>query len=203
MSFSGDKMKRNDKILQISLLSFGIILILATYFLYPTIKERQVAENKIVNEIEKDETADGEANLFQNIEYRGYYDFDKPFIVKSKEAHIKKENNDLVYMKYMMVTLYLADGRVVTITSDDGKYNKKTYDCFFKNNVKADDSEIVILAQNLDLIASSETASIYQDVHVKTNSGSMRADKVDYNFKTNYYKVSMFNDEKIKIKLIN
>jgi len=203
MSFSGDKMKRNDKILQISLLSFGLILILATYFLYPTIKERQVAENKIVNEIEKDETANGEANLFQNVEYRGYYDFDKPFIVKSKEAHIKKGNNDLVYMKYMMVTLYLADGRVVTITSDDGKYNKKTYDCFFKNNVKADDSEIVILAQNLDLIASSETASIYQDVHVKTNSGSMRADKVDYNFKTNYYKVSMFNDEKIKIKLIN
>ncbi len=196
-------MKKKEKILQIGLISFGLILILATYFLYPNIKERQIAESTIKNEIQKDEINEDKKNLFQNVEYRGYYDLDKPFIIKSEEAHIKEENSDLVYMNYMTVTLYLDDGRVITITSDEGKYNKKTYDCFFKNNVKATDSEVLIQAENLDLIASSETASAYQDVYLKTNSGSMWADKVDYNFKTNYYKISMLNDEKIKIKLIN
>ena len=106
-------------------------------------------------------------------------------------------------MSSMTVTLFMDDGRIVTITSDDGRYNKKTYDCFFENNVKATDSEVVISAQNLDLIASNETATAYRDVHLKTNVGSMKADKVDYNFKTNYYKISMLDDEKIKIKLIN
>ena len=196
-------MKKKEKILQIGLISFGLILILATYFLYPNIKERQIAESTIKNEIQKDEINEDKKNLFQNVEYRGYYDLDKPFIIKSEEAHIKEENSDLVYMNYMTVTLYLDDGRVITITSDEGKYNKRTYDCFFKNNVKATDSEVLIQAENLDLIASSETASAYQDVYLKTNSGSMWADKVDYNFKTNYYKISMLNDEKIKIKLIN
>tara|TARA_B100000029_G_C17539660_1_gene946175 strand:+ start:191 stop:781 length:591 start_codon:yes stop_codon:yes gene_type:complete len=196
-------MKKKEKILQIGLISFGLILILATYFLYPNIKEKQIAENTIKSEIQKDEINEDKKNLFQNVEYRGYYDLDKPFIIKSEEAHIKEENSDLVYMNYMTVTLYLDDGRVITITSDEGKYNKRTYDCFFKNNVKATDSEVLIQAENLDLIASSETASAYQDVYLKTNSGSMWADKVDYNFKTNYYKISMLNDEKIKIKLIN
>ena len=196
-------MKKKEKILQIGLISFGLILILATYFLYPNIKERQIAESTIKNEIQKDEINEDKKNLFYNVEYRGYYDLDKPFIIKSEEAHIKEENSDLVYMNYMTVTLYLDDGRVITITSDEGKYNKRTYDCFFKNNVKATDSEVLIQAENLDLIASSETASAYQDVYLKTNSGSMWADKVDYNFKTNYYKISMLNDEKIKIKLIN
>ena len=172
---------------------------MATYFLYPNIKERQIAESTIKNEIQKDEINEDKKNLFYNVEYRGYYDLDKPFIIKSEEAHIKEENSDLVYMNYMTVTLYLDDGRVITITSDEGKYNKRTYDCFFKNNVKATDSEVLIQAENLDLIASSETASAYQDVYLKTNSGSMWADKVDYNFKTNYYKISMLNDEKIKI----
>ncbi len=203
MPFGWNKMKKKEKILQIGLISFGLILILATYFLYPNIKERQIAESTIKNEIQKDEINEDKKNLFQNVEYRGYYDLDKPFIIKSEEAHIKEENSDLVYMNYMTVTLYLDDGRVITITSDEGKYNKKTYDCFFKNNVKATDSEVLIQAENLDLIASSETASAYQDVYLKTNSGSMWADKVDYNFKTNYYKISMLNDEKIKIKLIN
>jgi len=196
-------MKKNEKILQITLLSIGLTLVLATYFLYPNIKEKQLVQNQIEEKKEDLQIDDKKSNFFQNVEYKGYYDLDKPFIVKSDEAQVKIESPNLIYMSSMTVTLYMDDGRVVTITSDDGVYNKTTYDCFFENNVKATDEEIVILAQNLDLIASSETATAYKDVYLKTNAGSMKADKVDYNFKTNYYKVSMLSDETIKIKLIN
>jgi hypothetical protein len=196
-------MKKNEKILQITLLSIGLTLVLATYFLYPNIKEKQLVQNQIEEKKEDLQIDDKKSNFFQKVEYKGYYDLDKPFIVKSDEAQVKIESPNLIYMSSMTVTLYMDDGRVVTITSDDGVYNKTTYDCFFENNVKATDEEIVILAQNLDLIASSETATAYKDVYLKTNAGSMKADKVDYNFKTNYYKVSMLSDETIKIKLIN
>jgi len=196
-------MKKNEKILQITLLSIGLTLVLATYFLYPNIKEKQLVQNQIEEKKEDLQIDDKKSNFFQKVEYKGYYDLDKPFIVKSDEAQVKIESPNLIYMSSMTVTLYMDDGRVVTITSDNGVYNKTTYDCFFENNVKATDEEIVILAQNLDLIASSETATAYKDVYLKTNAGSMKADKVDYNFKTNYYKVSMLSDETIKIKLIN
>lgn len=196
-------MKKSEKRLQITLLSIGLILVLATYFLYPNMKEKQLAQNQTKEKKEDLQIDEEKSNVFQNVEYKGFYDLNKPFIVKSEEAHVKMENPDLIYMSSMTVTLFMNDGRIVTITSDDGRYNKKTYDCFFENNVKATDSEVVISAQNLDLIASNETATAYKDVHLKTNVGSMKADKVDYNFKTNYYKISMLDDEKIKIKLIN
>ena len=196
-------MKKSEKTLQITLLSIGVILVLATYFLYPNMKEKQIVQNQMEEKEEGLPIDDSKSNVFKNVEYKGYYDLNKPFIVKSNEAHVKIENPDLIYMRSMTVNLYMNDGRVVTITSDDGRYNKKTYDCFFQNNVRATDSEVVILAQYLDLIASKETASAYEDVYLETNTGSMKADKVDYNFKTNYYKVSMLSDEKIKIKLIN
>ena len=41
---------------------------------------------------------------------------------------------------------------------------------------------------------------IYNDVFLTNDKGSLRADKVDYNFETKYYKVSMFDNTKVKIK---
>ena len=44
--------------------------------------------------------------------------------------------------------------------------------------------------------------SIYNNVVVNNKNGHLKADKVDYNFESKYYKVSMFKNEKVKIKLI-
>ena len=102
----------------------------------------------------------------------------------------------------MRVTLDMDDGRVIIITSDKGRYNKVTYDCFFENNVKAIDGETTVLAENLDLLATEDSATVYNNVFLTNDKGSLRADKVYYDFETKYYHVSMFSDEKVKIKLI-
>ena len=44
--------------------------------------------------------------------------------------------------------------------------------------------------------------SIYNNVVLSSKNGTLNADKVDYDFNTKYYKISMFNDDKIKVKLI-
>ena len=59
-----------------------------------------------------------------------------------------------------------------------------------------------ILSDNLNLISSEDSASIYNNVVVNNKNGQLKADKVDYNFESKYYKVSMYKDERIKIKLI-
>ena len=82
----------------------------------------------------------------------------------------------------MRVTLYMNDEKIIIITSDDGKYNKVTYDCFFENNVKAVDGETIVLAENLDLLATSDVAIVYNNVFLTNDQGSLQADKVDYNF---------------------
>ena len=202
-------MTTNRKIVQLSLISIGFLLILVTYFLYPKINENKlfkenILENSIVetdDNITEDDVSDGRS-IFENIEYKGLYNINKPFTVKSKRAYVLEEETDVVYMTSMHVTLDMKDGRIIIITSDKGTYNKKTYDCFFENNVKITDSKTIVLAENLDLLATEDSASIYNNVILTSEKGSLRADKIDYDFETKYYQVSMFNDKKVKIKLI-
>ena len=192
-------MTTNKRIVQLSLISIGLFLILATYFLYPKfLKEKTVQDSKITTDITDSE----EHNTFENVEYKGLYDINKPFKVKSEKAYILIKNPDVVYMTNMSVTLDMDDGRVVIITSNKGKYNKVTYDCFFENNVKAIDGETTVLAENLDLLATEDSATVYNNVFLTNDSGSLRADKVYYDFETNHYQISMFSDKKVKIKLI-
>ena len=193
-------MKRKNKIIQFFLISVGFILLLATYYIYPNIKQNMIIKEKIVTEKEK--ISEKTINTFENVEYKGFYDIDKPFTVKSKNAYINEENPDVVYMDNMKVILFMNDSRVITITSLKGSYNKVTYDCYFQDSVRAEDGETVVLADNLDLLASNDTAVVYNNVYLTNKDGALIADKVDYDFEKKYYKVSMFGDKKVKIKLI-
>ena len=197
-------MTANKRIVQLSLISIGLFLILATYFFYPKmIKNKFLEEETVKHGVTKtDITGSKERNTFENVEYKGLYDINKPFKVKSEKAYILIKEPDVIYMTNMHVTLDMDDGRVIIITSDKGKYNKVTYDCFFENNVKAIDGETTVLAENLDLLATEDSATVYNNVFLTNDSGSLRADKVYYDFETNHYQISMFSDKKVKIKLI-
>ena len=197
-------MSKKQKKIQLFLVLFGLFLIFATYFYYPYMKRVKLAQNESTPdglEIIQEEK-DDESTSFRNVEYKGFYDLDKPFIIKSEQAYMLNEEPDVVYMSKMHVILYLSDERIVHITSDEGKYNKITYDCYFQKNVVAEDGETQILAKNLDLLATENTARIWGDVNLNYPAGSLKADNIDYNFETKYFKVSMFNNEAIKMKVI-
>ena len=195
-------MKKKQQRTQLLLILFGLLLIFGTYFYYPyVIKENQFFKSKTV-EKESEQTEDEQTSTFQDVEYKGFYDFDKPFIVKSEKAIMSNEEPDIIYMSNMHVTLYLNDGRVVEIFSDKGKYNKITYDCFFQQNVKAIDGETTILSDNLDLLATKNTVTIYNNVYLDYISGSLKADKINYDFDTKYFKVSMYDERKIELNII-
>jgi len=197
-------MTANKRIVQLSLISIGLFLILATYFFYPKmIKNKFLEEETVEDDLTKtDITGSKERNTFENVEYKGLYDMNKPFKVKSEKAYILIKEPDVIYMTNMHVTLDMDDGRVIIITSDKGKYNKVTYDCFFENNVKAIDGETTVLSENIDLLSTEKSATVYNNVFLTNDKGSLRADKVYYDFETKYYQVSMFSDKKVKIKLI-
>jgi len=195
-------MKANRKLIQIFLVSIGFLIIIGTYLLYPKIEKNRLKGSVVEDEqpLLKDDQNAG--SKFEDLEFRGFYNFDNPFVVVSDEAMILPENSDIVYMTNMKITIKMNDGRTITITGDKGKYNKVTYDCYLENNVFASDGETQILSDNLNLLSSKDTASIYNNVVVNNKNGQLKADKVDYNFESKYYKVSMFKDERVKIKLI-
>ena len=194
-------MKKQNKI-QLTLLLTGLMLFILTYIYYPNLNKNKFLKNKTVQEDEEVSLDSKRDTSFENVKYKGFYNLDKLFTVEAEKAYILSEETDVVYMNNMQVILHLNDGRIVNITSIKGKYNKTTYDCFFENNVRATDGETEIFSENLDLLAVKNSVEIYNNVILNYTTGSLRADKIDYNFETKYFKVSMFDDKTIKMKVI-
>ena len=195
-------MKKKQLGVQFTLVSIGLLLFALTYFYYPSIKKDKLLKDQSVN---KDFQKVGDINQstsFENLEYKGLYDLNKPFRVKSTEAYMLSQEPNIVYMKNMYVILYLNDNRIVEITSLKGRYNKENYNCFFEQDVLATDGDTIITAKNLDLLATKNIMKVYNDVNLDNATGFLQADKIDYNFETKYFKVSMFGDKAIKMKVI-
>ena len=194
-------MKKQQKI-QIALISIGLLLIISTYFYYPLMKKAELAKDQLQQkELKKNITRD-KRTFFENVEYKGLYDLNKPFIIKSEKAYILNEEPDIVYMNSMHVVLHLNDGRIVNIISNKGSYNKRTYDAYFQDEVKATDGETNIFADNLDLLATKNSVNIYNNVRLNDPTASFQADKVDYDFETKLFKVSMFDNNPVSMKVI-
>ena len=191
-------MKKKQLTTQIALVLIGSLLFALTYLYYPSMdKDKFLKKESIEKTVDE-----GQATFFTNIEYKGLYDLDKPFNIKSEKAYILDEKPDVVYMNKMHIILYLSDGRVVNIISDKGRYNKVTQDCFFEQNVEATDGSTKIFAENLDLLATKSSAEIYNKVNLNYTQGYLQADKIYYDFETKHFKVSMFDDKSIKMKVI-
>ena len=195
-------MKQKQKKAQIILTSIGLILLLITYFYYPYMQKVKFTDNQVVQKDGSNTLDIGQGTSFENVKYEGLYQINNTFSVMSEKAHILNKEPDVVYMTNMHVILYLDNGRIVNILSNKGRYNKVTYDCFFEDDVRATDEETKIFSDNLDLIATEDSVKIYNNVIVNYPEASLRADKIDYDFVTKYFKVSMFDDKAVKIKVL-
>ena len=195
-------MKQKQKKTQIILTSIGLILLLITYFYNPYMKKLKFTDNQVVQKDGSNTPDIDQGTSFENVKYEGLYQINNTFSVMSEKAHILNKEPDVVYMTNMHVILYLDNGRIVNILSNKGRYNKVTYDCFFEDDVRATDEETKIFSDNLDLIATGDSVKIYNNVIVNYPEASLRADKIDYDFVTKYFKVSMFDDKAVKIKVL-
>jgi len=195
-------MKQKQKKTQIILTSIGLILLLITYFYYPYMQKVKFTDNQVVQKDGSNTPDIDQGTSFENVKYEGLYQINNTFSVMSEKAHILNKEPDVVYMTNMHVILYLDNGRIVNILSNKGRYNKVTYDCFFEDDVRATDEETKIFSDNLDLIATEDSVKIYNNVIVNYPEASLRADKIDYDFVTKYFKVSMFDDKAVKIKVL-
>ena len=195
-------MKEKQKKAQIILLFVGLLLFVSTYLLYPNLISKKSQKDFVKKELKIDESTEDKSTTFDNVEYQGLYDFDKPFKVHSDTAFILSEDPDIIYMKNMRVILHLSDDRTVEITSVKGRYNKNNYNCYFEEDVIATDGDTKITAQNLDLLATDNFVQIYNKVNLYSGTGQLNADKIDYDFETKHFKISMFGDKSVKMKVI-
>tara|TARA_A100001011_G_scaffold385844_1_gene460584 strand:+ start:1478 stop:2098 length:621 start_codon:yes stop_codon:yes gene_type:complete len=192
------------KIVQYSLLFFGILIIFLTYYsnnksvnnsqiLSKTTKEN-ITKN-IKNEKEKDQ------NTFFDIEYSGLDFSGNRYILKSEEAITNNLNSYLINLKQVNAKFYFKDGTILYVWSDYGIYNNQTLDMKFSENVKAIYGENTMNSENANYSNSESFLTITNNVKLNGIKGDLFADKLLFDIKKQTLDISSFNDNKINARI--
>ena len=73
----------------------------------------------------------------------------------------------------------------------------------FRENIKAGYQENNLFADNLDFFNSKSLVNVYGNVRTGNNQGSMSADNLKFDLSSRVLDVSMFNEDKVNLKLKN
>ena len=194
--------KKKLRVIQISLLFFGILVLIITYGENNknfqgkiTNKNQKKAETQINNSKEND------GDLFINIEYSGLDLAGNRYILKSAEAYNSDTNNEIVNMKSVQATFYFKDDTVLNVWSDEGEYNNQTLDMKFRGSVKAIYENSTLYAGQADYSNSKSFLIISNNVKIDDIRGKIVADKLLFDIKKQKLNIASFNDGKINANI--
>ena len=190
--------KRKLRFIQASLLLLGALIIFMTYGKKEKKENDEIISKKTQERIELQiDKKNSGGDTFFNIEYSGIDLSGNRYILKSEEAKNVKTEPELVYMKLVTAIFYFKDDTTLKVTSDEGKYNNKTLDMNFNNNVKAYYEGSELYAQKAEYSNSQSYLTISHDVKIKDIKGTIIADKLLFDIKKQTLNIASFNDGKI------
>ena len=189
------------RVVQISLIIIGSLIILFTYYL-----DKKGQKNKILNvetqkEILKANESTSKGDVFYNIEYSGLDLAGNRYILKSEEATNNKTSKDIVNMKSVEATFYFKNNKVLKVISDKGIYNNNTLDMVFLGNIKANYENSLLFAEKAEYVNSSSFLTISQKVKIDDEMGTMYADKILFDIKNQTVDISTFEENKINANI--
>lgn len=195
------KINFNKKtIIQILLICSGFLIIFFTYF-YDN-KQKNLSK-KIIESQTEIEKVEEETSTFENIEYEGLDNNGNKFIVNSEYAEFKPDKTNIIYMRKMFCRFFFKDGTILRITSNKGIYDNISNDMEFEENVEMYYLENRLFSEKASFINSENYLIIQDNVVGVAPEGNLVADKLDFDLTTRKLKISMYNQDKVNIKLNN
>ncbi len=194
--------KKKIKIIQLSLLVIGSLVLFLTYANKSDFPKEEIVSKEIQERIKNQNTNLPEnSDIFYNIEYSGLDLAGNRYILKSKEAFNDKNNQEIVQMKFVEAFFYFKDDTVLEVKSDYGIYNNKTLNMNFKKNVKATYEGSELFAQEAEYSNVESFLTIADQVRVNDSKGTMFADKLLFDIKKKKLNIASFNDNKINANI--
>ncbi len=190
--------RKKLRIIQFSLLVFGILIIFFTYLGKNEISEKKIITGKTEKKIIKQlENQDDKSDVFYNIEYSGLDLNGNRYILKSDEASNNKASQEIINMKKVTAIFYFKDDTILKVNSDKGIYNTKTLDMIFNGNVNANYEGSELSAGKASYENSKSFLTISENVKINDFRGSIFADKFLFDIKNQTLNIDSFNNNKI------
>ena len=192
--------KKKLRIIQISLLILGIIII---FFTYGEKNKFSNEKNKLFKFTEKniekklEDTSEEDLNTFYNIEYSGLDLSGNRYILKSEKAISSNKNSEIIDMTGVKAFFYFKDDTILTVSSDHAIYNNKTLDMLFKKNIIAIYENSKLTADKADYSNTLGLLTISDKVKVIDYRGSLDADKLTFDLNNQTLNVASYNNDSI------
>ena len=196
---ASNKLKLNKKkTIQIILIFLGILIIFFTYFYDQNQKSlsKKIEEKKTEIKVE-----DQEVSTFENIQYEGIDNNGNKFVINSEYAEFESDKTNIIYMKNMSCKFFFKDGTVLRISSNKGVYDTISSDMEFEQNVKMHYLENRLFSEKASFINSENYLVIQDNVVGEAPEGNLIADKLDFDLTQKKLKISMYNQDKVNIKV--
>ncbi len=189
--------KKRLLFIQLSLLTIALALLYVFYFNNSKDNE-EVKKNNLPSE---DINEDSNSNFFEDVEYRGIDSNGNRYLLRSKKASFNKDKPELINMIGMNAVFYFKDGKILEVIGENGKYNNKTNDMEFRQNVRVNQDKNKITADNLDYFNVKKLIKVYGNVEGESLDGNFTADVLNLNINNQSVDFLMNNNEQVKINL--
>ena len=193
--------KKKIKIIQVTLLLVGILIIFFNYIKKENISDDKIFGSDSQKKVKQQMESQFEQDIFYNIEYSGLDLAGNRYILKAKEAITDKSNQDIINMKSTTAIFYFKDETVLNISSETGVYNNKTLDMLFSGEVKASYIESKLFADKAEYSNSEGFLTITKNVIIEDTRGTMIADELLFDIKKQTLKIAAFKDNKINANI--
>ena len=187
---------------QISLLIVGILIIYFTYYQKKENSDQQLVPKAVQEKIKKQLENQPEGyDVFSNIEYTGLDLSGNRYILKSKQAYNESENLEIVNLIDVEAIFYFKDNTVLKVISEKGKYNNKSLDMYFYDNVIAEYEESKLYAEKAEYSNSESNLIITENVKLEDKRGTLFADKLFFDIKNQKLNITALENNKVNAKI--
>ncbi|MBD1153052.1 LPS export ABC transporter periplasmic protein LptC [Pelagibacterales bacterium SAG-MED24] len=191
----------NKRIIQLVL--FLIIIIISTIFYIIYFSENKKTPLK-KNTSDKELSNQTQNNLIKNLKYEVKLDQDNQYMITADFSEITYDNNvELVKMQKVIAIFIDKNNIPLTIISDRAIYNNSNYNTNFKDNVRIEYLDNVILADKMDLNFDKNMITIFDNVNYNGSQGTILTDVIKIDLITKKIDIYMNNTkDNVEIKTI-
>ena len=180
--------------LQVLMVLLMIIIFVWFYLKYFTVNFEDAKEASVIKKI--DENQNSSSTYIDNISYVSTDAKGNKYQITAKQAEIKIENSDIMFLTDVIAFIFLKDSDTVKITSNFGKYNSMNFDTIFSENVIVIYPGHKITGEYLNFSFINNLGIFTTNIVYTGEETNLFADKIEINLTTKDTKIFMNDVEK-------